>query len=350
MTNLPEAGSPTLQPRSGSGGSPTPDSGSSPIVLVTAGDEGFALPMAVTLHSTLTHIAPHRSVRIVGLDAGLTPRSRRRIAQVVRESYADTTLRWVQPDISALTEITIKTAARFNASIFYRLLIPEVLPASYERVLYLDSDIVAEESIEALWAQLFGDHIVLAVPERAVSCPENGIAEWERLGLAAEAPYFNSGVMLIHLDRWREADISGAALRYLTNPENRFCYPGDQEALNAVLAGRWGALAPRWNATHLLYSDTERLKMEAMLGTSLASAREDPALIHFTSDRKPWMPRCGHPLQERFFHYLRRSGWFRPGHYEAWRVRLALRDGVEWVKTMSRPLRHKIGLRHHASA
>jgi lipopolysaccharide biosynthesis glycosyltransferase len=217
-------------------------------------------------------------------------------------------------------------------------------------VLYLDSDIVAEESIEELWAQSFEDHIALAVPERAVSCPENGIAEWERLGLMAEAPYFNSGVMIIRLDRWREADISGAALRYLTNPENRFCYPGDQEALNAVLAGRWGALAPRWNATHLLYSDTERPKMEAMLGTSLAAAQEDPALIHFTSDRKPWMPGCAHPLQGRFFHYLRRSGWFGTGRYEAWRVRLALRDGVEWAKTMSRPLRHKIGLRHRASA
>ncbi len=327
----------------GESAGPSPEA---PIVIVTAGDDGFAMPMAVTLSSALTHLPPEQAVQIIALDSGMSADHQRRISSVVRRAHDRATLDWHHPDVSSIDQIDLQDMdPRFNVSTFYRFLIPDVLPKTCTRVLYLDSDVVVERNLQPMWRTPFDGNAILAVPERIVSCPEAGVAEWERLGLDPDARYFNAGIMLINLAAWRADNIHGRAIKYLLDPSNRFSYPGDQEALNAVLAGRWGALDLRWNVTHLLYDEGEKPKMEAMLGGNLDPVAQDPFLIHYTSDRKPWEPYCDHPMEDRFHHYLRRSGWFSSLGYSSWRVGLAGRRGLHHLKTITRPIRHRIGLR-----
>lgn len=320
------------------------------MVIVTAGDDGFALPMAVTLSSALRHVPSEQSVDIVALDSGMSVANQARISAVVEEAHPHAELTWVQPDITSIEGIHLEEMdPRFNASTFYRFLIPNVLPDTCHRVLYLDSDVVVERNLQSLWRTPFNGNAAMAVPERIVSCPVAGIAEWERLGLDPDARFFNAGILLINLAAWRADNIHGQAIEYLLDSSNRFRYAGDQEALNAVLAGRWGALDLRWNVTHLLYSEDEKPRMEAMLQTDLDPVAQEPFLIHYTSDAKPWGPFCDHPLEDRFHHYLHRSGWFSTMGYPAWRVALAMRRGMHWLKEVTRPFRHQIGLRRRSS-
>jgi lipopolysaccharide biosynthesis glycosyltransferase len=313
----------------------------SSLQLVTAADEAFAMPMAVTLFSVLSNLPPQTEIWIRALDAGVTAESKRRIRRVVCRTSPTVHLGWTCPDTSDLEPVELDLDARFSSAIYYRLLIPEVLPDACSRALYLDSDLVAERSILPLWRRSFGDNAALAVPERTVSCPKNGVAEWRRLGLDADAPYFNSGVMLMNLEAWREQNLHGKTIEYLLDPENDFCYPGDQEALNAVLAGQWEPLDNRWNAFSFLYKPEPRAESEEMLGIDLTSARDEPYILHYTSDEKPWQWSCGHPKRDRFYHYLWHSGWFSMPEYVKWRALLSFRK----VKDVTRPYRHRIGLR-----
>jgi lipopolysaccharide biosynthesis glycosyltransferase len=101
----------------------------------------------------------------------------------------------------------------------------------------------------------------------------------------------------------------------------------------------------RWNVTHLLYDLRERRDVEAMLQVDLEPVAQDPFVIHYTSGEKPWGVVCSHPFQDRFHHYLRRSGWFERGEYPLWRAGLSMRRGLHTLKRVTRPLRHRIGLR-----
>lgn len=317
----------------------------STVQLVMAADEDFAMSMAVTLFSILHHLSSGQKIQITALDAGVTDESKDRIADVAQREHEKAHLEWICPDVSLIEDVEIEMDPRFSPAIFYRLLIPEIFPESCHRVLYIDSDIVMERSILPLWRKALGENAVRAVPERIVSCPKAGVAEWQRLGLDAGALFFNSGLMLINVDAWREHDLHKQAIEYLLNPENDFCYASDQEALNAVLAEQWEALDYRWNAIHQVYDPELRSRHEVMLGTTLSSIRHEPFGIHYTSDNKPWLSGCTHPARDRFYHYLRQSGWFSPVEYLRWRATLALRDGLHTVKEVTRPFRHRIGLR-----
>jgi lipopolysaccharide biosynthesis glycosyltransferase len=79
----------------------------------------------------------------------------------------------------------------------------------------------------------------------------------------------------------------------------------DQEALNAVLAGRWGELDPRWNRN--VGVDTVR------------GAQDDAWILHFSGNLKPWRYRGRgryHTLYHRHLDATAWAGW-RPE--QSWR-------------------------------
>jgi lipopolysaccharide biosynthesis glycosyltransferase len=90
----------------------------------------------------------------------------------------------------------------------------------------------------------------------------------ERLEISG--PYFNSGVMVLDLKAIRTERIFAEALRWgLDNPDR--CQMVDQDALNAVLDGRWQTLDWRWNATNYLSG----------------AMPKEPFIRHFAGN-KPW--------------------------------------------------------------
>ena len=47
--------------------------GGEPLVIVSAGDDRFAMPLAVALSSALRHLDPHRDALVFILDDGIDP-------------------------------------------------------------------------------------------------------------------------------------------------------------------------------------------------------------------------------------------------------------------------------------
>jgi lipopolysaccharide biosynthesis glycosyltransferase len=90
--------------------------------------------------------------------------------------------------------------------------------------------------------------------------------------------YFNAGVLLIDLAKWREKRIPENALEYLEQcPHSVYM---DQDALNAACDGLWKKLDPRWNYYQI---DLEK-------PVSDLTAAERPGIFHFHGCLKPWDP------------------------------------------------------------
>jgi lipopolysaccharide biosynthesis glycosyltransferase len=182
---------------------------------------------------------------------------------------------------------------------YYRLLMGDALPQNVHRVIYLDPDIIVRGDLEELWNFSIGNSVVGAVPD-IIAKPQ------KKLGLHPDAPYFNSGVLLVDLDRWREARAGLDALDFARSHGDRMTFT-EQCAQNWVLRGRWTPLPECWNLqTHM----AARLRWGFMDYTGDAKKRAKAAkIVHFTGSLKPWHYMNNHPLKREYLAYLSRTEW-----------------------------------------
>jgi lipopolysaccharide biosynthesis glycosyltransferase len=285
------------------------DSTASPVSVVCAANGPFAMPLGVMMCSLLIHRNPERPVTFYIFDSDLPSPDRARLEAVA--SGDGVSLVWLQADHSRLQGLP---RAR-SLSVYDRLLIGEHLPASVSKAIWLDADLLILRDIGELWSVEPRDHVVLAVQDMAipyVACPL-GLGEWRTLGLPAGAPYFNSGVLVIDLNTWRREELGARAIEYLRSRKRRVA-TYDQESLNVVLRGRWGVLDPRWNLIASLAG--RRFHKSPHLSTETSRRTvEDPWILHFAGDWKPWTLPRGRHSYDLYFRYLDATPWsgWRPG-------------------------------------
>ena len=117
----------------------------------------------------------------------------------------------------------------FTNANYYRIFADELIPA--DSVLYLDADLIVVDSLDDLFGTNLGDSYLAAV--------ENpGFNRHDELGMDRESKYFNSGVMLINLKKWREDGIKDAVINLVRERPEAIHFV-DQCGLNGVINGKW---------------------------------------------------------------------------------------------------------------
>lgn len=100
--------------------------------------------------------------------------------------------------------------AGFHPVIVARLLLTDFLPQDMHRVLYLDCDTLVDGPLETLEKlELEDSYAMAAVPELAMPP-----AQKKNIGLQPEDQYYNSGVLLINLDYWRNNNLKQQFIDY----------------------------------------------------------------------------------------------------------------------------------------
>ena len=143
-----------------------------------------------------------------------------------RLSTENLTISFIQIDPEIFSGLPI--THHFKCEIYFRLLIPKLLP--YSKVLYLDADTVTCESLKELYSTNLEANYIAAVRD-AKFC---GLPE---LRLAPGAKYLNSGVMLLNLDAWREDKIAEQVLRFVRARPEAIKF-ADQCGINGVMEWR----------------------------------------------------------------------------------------------------------------
>ena len=306
---------------------PTKETGDS-FVVASAADAGYAIPLAAMLRSVLRGLRPGRTLSVHVVDMGVTEADRERLSRICAGNGA--ALAWHDPTSWGLDPLPL--TSRMTMATYSRLALSRLLPAQVKRVVWLDSDVLVTGDLERLWRTELADRHLLAVQDPCVPLVSSryGIRRWRELGLPEQAKYFNAGVMLIDLDRWRADEIGERARDYLREFGADAMF-WDQEGLNAVLGGRWGELDVRWNYCS---GFTPREQPE--------SAGLEPWIIHFAGTLKPWLlPAPDSGPRALFYRLLDETPWagWRPrrtpasvarGWYEASRLRDVLYPAEHW--------------------
>jgi lipopolysaccharide biosynthesis glycosyltransferase len=273
------------------------------ITIALAANSTFSRQLAVVIAgiSRSASNVPHRVfVLHDGYDEAL-------MARVGKSASSGVNLCWI--DATSATLNAAQLPAYLPTATLFRLRIEELLPPTVERLIYLDTDIAVRESLSGLWAHDLGDTLLAAVRDPVVPWAASPLAlDWPKFELAPDMPYFNCGVLLIPLARWRAEGVARRALELLTVHRLEHA---DQCALNIIAAGNWTALAPRWNVQAGHLSGSGSLAWITEPREALENARRNPAIIHYNHAewKRPWQPRSTHPHRDEWFEDLDRTAW-----------------------------------------
>ena len=212
-------------------------------------------------------------------------------------AYDNFTFRVLQLDASS-SGMTLPTRAHYTIDNYTRIWISEFFPADVERVLYLDSDMVVVANIAQLWNADLGDAVVGAVTiPGSTRCAPYDIPE--RFG------YFQSGVLLVNLKRWRREGIFDVLQDWIALHGEKIV-DADQDVLNACLYDRRLRLPFVWNVITPFYFDYHPLGIPH---SELLEVRRGACIIHFNGPSKPWHYLNRHPRRAEYWKYLHLTEW-----------------------------------------
>lgn len=243
---------------------------SRPIVL--AADAAYAMPLATTLRSLTENNESAWPLNIHVIHDRFDDALMAKLISSLPSGSV--TIGWHQAnpqhfakDYAVLPHISKMTYAR--------LLLPSLLSDVRGKVLYLDSDTLVLGTLEALWNTDLAGQVLGAVRDPLDSKIKAGVPGLEGAPLVER--YFNAGILLIDLCRWRKEQISEHAIDYLDrHPNSPF---SDQDALNWACEGLWSELAEKWNFQCQPEDDIASLPIASR-----------PTIVHFVTGLKPWKP------------------------------------------------------------
>lgn len=260
------------------------------MIIVTSANDNYAQHLGVMLTSLLENNKQSGHIDIYIIDGGISENNKTKLQRVVK-NY-DRNVTFLKVDRKLFESFTLNTNMNYvTIETYFRILIPSLLSEEITKALYLDCDIVVEQDIREFWNTDLSNDYAAAVDERYLLKKRQRRNLNQALSIPRDAYYFNAGVLLMNLKKWREAEISKQLLKFIEeNPEKLRLM--DQDALNVILHGKWINLDYKWNYTSLHH---------------IKKPMENPAIIHFTGKEKPWNSNV--PFKEKYEKYLRCSLW-----------------------------------------
>lgn len=262
------------------------------ISVVCMCNNKYIIMLAVLLKSIEINHKRDKNIDFYILDLGIGKLNRKKIMSSIDSKRVR--FIWKTPSLYSFKKLGVKKKDSFIFTPhYYKLLVPYILPKRLNKAIYFDSDLLVLDDIEKLWKKRLNKKIIGAVLDGGVPFFGNewGISNYKELKLNPNLPYFNSGVMVIDLKRWRKEKVSQKTILYTIKNKNKLVLY-EQYGLNIVLIHRWKRLPEEWN--HFQYiKDSKK-----------------PKIIHFAiSSKKPIYRSYNGKYKKLFFNYLNKTAW-----------------------------------------
>ena len=188
---------------------------------------------------------------------------------------------------------------QYPKEMYYRLLAAHILPEELKKVLYLDPDTLIINSIQPLWDLDMGGKLFAAAAHTGKTELANNV---NKLRLGTEGKYFNSGVMLMDLDKARERIRPEEIFSFAEEHSAELLLP-DQDILNILYENEileiddfiWNYDARKFSS-YFLRSAGE---------TTMEWVMRNTAILHFCGKAKPWKQHYAHRFGILYQHYMR---------------------------------------------
>lgn len=240
-------------------------------------DDSYILPFRVFFHSLCaSNSIPKNCALFVLHTNSLSPESILLLQNFIGQYGFEIHFR----DASDVIPSNLPIGERDHVSLstFYRLFVAEILPQDVEHAVYLDSDMIVLRSIRELFYIELDEPSLLAAVDHCA--PAQGLRMWGAIG----GGYFQAGVLVIPIKRWRERLLSSAFVQAMHAASDKIQW-WDQDVLNLVIANNWTRLPIWFNVCHSHLALLEQPEIE-----------ERAYIIHYSGAHKPWNAYAASPL------------------------------------------------------
>ncbi len=265
------------------------------VTVLFAVNNGYAPYLGIALASLAERAGKHEYEFIV-LYNDLSERNRELLEHIVhqfgRESAGSFRLRFMEMPVN-LTDYDFAPGYKsLSVESWYRLFAPSLFP-EYDKILWLDSDILVRDDVAKLYDTSMGDNWIAACRwdygiigilerERRQKQPKLGPYFTKVLGVKRpKENYVNAGVMLFNLRAMREHGVQEKLLQAAQNSAMHF---HDQCAINMVCQGHIHYVDSEWNGLVCFNPDNLPLKYRK----KAIADKKNRKIIHWAGGAKPW--------------------------------------------------------------
>ena len=275
-------------------------------------DENYAPYMGVSICSLFENNRSSGSITVYVIDDGISSDNKDRLSAMAA-GYGRDIIFLTGENIAADEDIVRTfeyTRFRKNKHSYYKMFTDRLIPDVDDRIIYIDCDTVVEGDISGLLTIDMEDKPIGMVQDSLVAKVKTSV------GIDDKDRYYNSGVILIDMKRWKELNCSGRLFEHIRDV--RTYGTVDQDVLNVVLHDEIVTLPVRYNLqpihmdyTYSQYSRVYRHKEPYYSEGEIAAALKDPGILHFLRyvGESPWHKDNVHPYTPYFDRYLAMSPW-----------------------------------------
>lgn len=230
-------------------------------------DDNYIPYLDVAIQSLIANASKMYEYRIIVLNTGLNDDNVRKVMQNERNGFKiDFTD--ISKDVENIKS-RFKNVYHFSVVTYYRLFIASLFP-QYDKVIYLDCDLILLGDVSELYHTELGDNILGAAPEQFVqNTKEFRLYAKDALGVDPDG-YVNAGVLLMNLKEFRKCKIEESFVKLITEYDFDLLDP-DQAYLNYLCLGKIHVLPNGWNKEPMpLVCEGEK------------------NIVHYALYKKPW--------------------------------------------------------------
>lgn len=282
------------------------------IPVVLAADDNYVPMLTTTIYSFLKNASRSYFYDVVVFERNIMP-SRKAMMQEFFSAFDHARVRFVDVGASIEKYNLVTNNEHISLETYYRFLIQGLLPF-YDKVVYLDSDLVVEGDIAELYRTKMGDNLIAGVVDvdflGNLNMKHGDRMDYAREVLKLSDPYgyFQAGVLVLNTKELRAFKDVDEWLRIAS--DSTFIYD-DQDILNAFCQDRVAYLDNAWNVMNdcggriaNVFSFAPAEVYDAYL-----AARKQPKVVHYAGFEKPWKTyRCDEA--ERYWKYARETPFY----------------------------------------
>ncbi len=270
------------------------------IAVCMVSSEEYSIFISVTINSIIKNSNDYCNYDLIIFTTDMSQRNKSLLGSMVKNK-PNFSVRFV--DINPYVEgLKFHTWAHFTKFTYFRLLIPYVLE-KYEKVIYLDSDVVVRADISELYETDVKDYLLAAARDTHVigssspRCPYRVSYYTEELGFEDVTQYFQGGVVVYNINEMRRAFPDCELLKIASESTFRWL---DQDLLNSKCKGRVKFLPNYWNVmTFNNMQNVDENYLEGAIHQDYFSARDNPGVIHYVGRSMP----CFSPYGDMFWYF-----------------------------------------------
>lgn len=265
----------------------TPLFDSSSVAVAMSASNEYVPALAVSLLSLAEHADAKCNYDLIVFERAITTENKSILKQLIER--ANISLRFINPT-PILQNYTLPVSGHFALECFFRIASPLVL-SQYKRLVFTDCDLIFKSDVQSLYQMPLNGKLLAAARESfwpaLLRMKECGFMDYAVNTLHLKDPYqyYNTGVLVLDLERFRETDACQKLLKMADGKSLRLL---EQDILNMYFDGEFCPLPAEWNCVDESSFSVFESYFTPEEKQNMTNIRAHAKILHYAGSVKPW--------------------------------------------------------------